>query len=121
MVIDGKEYLTVEHWFHSQKFTDPILQDQIRRTSTAASAKRLGKTRDPSFRNDWDTYREEVMSQGLKAKFTQNSDLSNKLLATGFLQLIEQSPWDSYWGSGRSGHGKNRMGALLMSLRKELS
>lgn len=120
-ILDGKEYPTVEHWFQSQKFTNPILQEKIRLASTAASAKKLGTTRDPSFHADWDTLRDSIMLQGLRAKFSQNIVLANKLLSTGTLLLIEDSLWDSYWGSGRSGTGKNRMGELLMNVRRELS
>ena len=121
MIIHGKEYLTVEHWFQSQKFTNPELQEQIRLAPTPAKAKSLGKKRDPTFRNDWDSIREEIMYQGLKAKFDQNIFLYTKLLGTAKLELKEDAPWDSYWGTGKTGKGKNRMGILLMKLRSELS
>ena len=121
MIIDGKEYLTVEHWFQSQKFTNPELQEKIRLCSSAAKAKKLGRTRDSTFKSHWDAIKEEILFEGLKAKFTQNSVLQTLLLKTGSEELIEHSPWDSYWGSGRLGKGKNRMGYLLMKLRSELS
>jgi ribA/ribD-fused uncharacterized protein len=121
MIIDGKEYLTVEHWFQSQKFTNPMLQEQIRLAPTPMKAKVLGKKRDPSFHSDWDSLREEIMYKGLQAKFDQNIVLYNKLLGTGTFELKEDSSWDSYWGTGRTGKGKNRMGSLLMKLRSELS
>ena len=121
MLVDGKEYTTVEHWFQSQKFTDPALQERIRLISTPASARRLGKTRDPSFRSEWDTIKEDVMYKGLKAKFDQNIFLYTELLKTGSLELKEDSSWDSYWGLGRTGNGKNRLGVLVMKLRTEFS
>jgi len=118
--VQGKLYPTVEHWFQSQKFTDPIFQEKIRLASSPSKAKTLGKTRDPSFDETWNTRREDVMNEGLRAKFDQHSELKEKLLETGTALLQEQSPWDSYWGTGRSGTGKNRMGYLLMQLRTEL-
>ena len=121
MIVQEKEYPTVEHWFQSQKFTNTELQEKIRTCTTASQAKKLGRTRDQSFRSDWDFVKEEILFEGLKAKFTQNSLLHNLLLKTGEEELIENSPWDSYWGSGRTGKGKNRMGALLMKLRSEFS
>jgi ribA/ribD-fused uncharacterized protein len=121
MIIQGKEYLTVEHWFQSQKFTDSEVQEKIRLAPTPASAKALGKKRHPSFRSDWDSLREDIMMEGIRAKFDQNIVLYGNLLKTGTAELKEQSPWDSYWGTGRSGNGKNRMGVLLMKLRAELS
>jgi len=121
MIIDGKEYLTVEHWFQSQKFTNRDRQEFIRQCSSPFEAKKLGSQRDPSFRSDWTTFRDEVMRKGLRAKFEQNSNLRDRLLGTGSLELKEDAPWDSYWGTGRSGNGRNQMGKLLMELRTELS
>ena len=121
IILQEKEYATVEHWFQSQKFTNSELQEKIRTCSTPSQAKKLGRMRDPSFKSNWDSVKEEILFQGLKAKFEQNIILQNLLLKTGSEQLIEQSPWDSYWGSGRTGKGKNRMGYLLMKLRSELS
>jgi N-glycosidase YbiA len=121
MIVQEKEYPTVEHWFQSQKFTNLELQEKIRTCPTASHAKKLGRTRDVSFLTNWDSVKEQVLYEGLKAKFTQNILLHNLLLKTGSEELIEQSPWDSYWGSGRTGKGQNRMGHLLMKLRSELS
>jgi ribA/ribD-fused uncharacterized protein len=120
-VIQGKEYPTVEHWFQSQKFSNPELQERVRTAPTAAQAKKVGRTRDASFLENWDSVKETILYEGLKAKFDQNIVLQNLLLKTDSEELIEQSPWDSYWGSGRTGKGKNRMGFLLMKLRSELS
>jgi ribA/ribD-fused uncharacterized protein len=121
MTIEGNDYLTVEHWFQSQKFTDVALQEKIRTAPTAPKAKQLGRTKDLTFRSNWDSVKEDILYKGLKAKFEQNPILQTLLLKTGSEQLIEQSPWDSYWGSGKTGNGKNRMGELLMKLRTELS
>ena len=121
MTLDEKEYLTVEHWFQSQKFTDSLLQEKIRVASTPTQAKRLGRTRDESFLSNWDEIKEDIMLKGLRAKFTQNIVLQNSLLKTGSTLLEEDASWDSYWGVGRSGKGKNRMGYLLMKVRDELS
>jgi N-glycosidase YbiA len=121
IILQEKEYPTVEHWFQSQKFTTPELQERIRLSASPAHAKKLGRTRHSSFKSNWDAVKEDILFEGLKAKFTQNSLLQNLLLKTGSDELIEHSPWDSYWGSGRTGKGKNRMGQLLMKLRSELS
>jgi hypothetical protein len=121
MNLDNKEYPTVEHWFQSQKFTDPALQEKIRLCGTPTQAKRLGRTRDASFLSNWEEIKEEVMLNGLRAKFHQNIVLQNQLLKTGSALLEENASWDSYWGIGKSEKGKNRMGYLLMKVRDELS
>jgi len=121
MTLDNKEYLTVEHWFQSQKFANPALQEKIRLCGTPTQAKRLGRTRDSSFLSNWDEIKEEIMLKGLRAKFAQNIVLENLLLKTGSTRLEEDASWDSYWGIGKSGKGKNRMGYLLMKVRDGLS
>jgi N-glycosidase YbiA len=117
-VLDDHTWATVEHYFHAQKFPgDESLFTKIRTANSANAAKRLGKTRSPHFRTDWNEVRESIMEKALKAKFEQNSHLATLLKSTGTAILKERSPWDSYWGTGRTGKGQNRMGALLMQLR----
>lgn len=118
--LHGNVYPTVEHWFQSRKFSNPEYQETIRTAPTPSKAKFLGKQRDPSFDPSWNTKREDIMREGLRAKFHQHPDLLHLLLQTGDAYLQEYAPWDSYWGSGRTGTGKNRMGYLLMQLRSEL-
>ena len=57
------------------------------------------------------------MYRALIAKFTQHAYLMRLLLETGKRKLVERSPYDSYWGDGPDGNGKNRLGELLMKLR----
>ena len=100
-------HCTVEHYFQAQKFHDPILQETIRTAATAASAKKLGRTRSPHFRTDWEAVKEEIMLE----------QLGDLLKSTGTITLKEKAFWDGYWGTGRTGNGKNRMGVLLEQVR----
>lgn len=61
------------------------------------------------------------MREALLAKFTQHALLGAELLATGDALLVEHSKKDRYWGDGGDGSGRNRLGALLMSVREELT
>ncbi len=54
------------------------------------------------------------------AKFLQHSDLKEILLNTGDSHLIENAPWDSYWGIGKDGNGKNMLGKTLMKVRNDI-
>ena len=120
-IIDGVQYPTVEHYFQEQKFPrDSVLQDKIRNAATPQKAKMLGKTKTVHFREDWELVKEEIMLKALLAKFNQNPVLSDLLKSTNNAILKEKSPWDSYWGTGRYGKGKNRMGVLLMMTRSTL-
>ena len=117
MLLDGKEWPTVEHYFQAQKFsTNPEYQEKIRAAPQPAKAKSLGASRDYPIRNDWDQYREEVMKKALKAKFEQNPNLMKLLKSTQGKALVEDTN-DSFWGQGRNKKGKNRLGLLLMELR----
>lgn len=120
--VEGQVWPTVEHWFQGAEFItgDPELAERIRGCVSAAAAKKLGRTRSAGFRSDWNTVREEIMLQGLRLKFATGSELAGRLVATGSAELKEKAAWDSYWGSGRTGKGRNRMGALLMKVREEL-
>ncbi len=60
------------------------------------------------------------MYEAAKAKFTQHDDLRELLLKTGDAKLIEHTENDCYWGDGGDGSGKNRLGHILMRVRKEL-
>ena len=83
------------------------------------------KSRDPRYsqwrRNDWEEVKEEIMFKALQAKFTQHDKLKQLLVGTKNRQLVERSPYDSYWGDGGDGSGKNRLGVLLMRLRDDLN
>jgi ribA/ribD-fused uncharacterized protein len=64
--------------------------------------------------------KDDVMRRALRAKFEQNPELREQLLATGEAHLIEHTATDSYWGDGGDGSGLNRLGELLMELRAQL-
>lgn len=70
-------------------------------------------------RADWYKVREKIMLEVLRAKFKQNGDLMELLLATGNAYLVENSSHNSFWADGGDGTGKNRLGNLLMQIRGE--
>jgi hypothetical protein len=119
MTINGRTYPTNEHFFQSQKFVGTDYEDYIIQLGTPAKTAKEGKRRDFPLRPDWETVKEEVMLTGLRAKFS-DPVLAKRLLATGNKELIENSPYDFYWGCGANGTGKNRLGVLLMQVREEL-
>lgn len=118
MVIDSKEYATVEHYFQASKAITEMGHENVRTCPTPGEAKRCGRM--ITCRSDWEEVKEAVMLKGLRAKFTQNPELAQKLLDTGEAALIEGNDWgDVYWGVCE-GSGKNRLGKLLMKVRQEL-
>jgi ribA/ribD-fused uncharacterized protein len=116
--LDGACWPTVEHYFQAQKFpSHPDYQERIRLARTPRDAKRLGRSRQVPLRADWEAVKDDVMRQALRAKFLAHPELTALLLATGERELVENAPTDYYWGRGRTGTGKNRLGSLLMELR----
>ena len=62
------------------------------------------------------------MEEIVRAKFTQNQDMKQQLLATGNLVLEEGNGWhDTFWGVDlKTGEGENHLGRILMQVREEL-
>jgi ribA/ribD-fused uncharacterized protein len=119
---DGVRWPTVEHYFQAQKFIGDACAEHRERIRTAASpkhAKTLGQSRKHPIRPDWDSVKEDVMRHALRRKF-ERPELRALLLGTKNRPLVESSPHDRYWGAGKDGSGRNRLGALLMELRTEL-
>ena len=65
MIIDSKEYATVEHYFQSMKHTGTDLEEKIRLASTPLKAKELAWTRE--LPPDWPEIKEDVMLRALRA------------------------------------------------------
>ena len=118
--LDGKYWPTSEHYFQAQKFAGTEHEEAVRKCKTAREAANLGRSRKLPLRRDWESVKEEVMLEALRAKFTQHEDLKAILLGTGDALLVEHTTNDSYWGDGGDGSGKNRLGQLLMKVREEL-
>ncbi len=117
--LNGHKWRTMEHYFQAMKFEGTPQFDRILDSGSPKQAKDLGQSRATPIRADWDEVKESIMLTGLRAKFL-NSDLKVLLVGTGKKKLIENSPYDKYWGIGPNGKGKNRLGVLLMQLREEL-
>lgn len=113
---------TVEHAFHAAKTYNIYEQIDILAAHTPGQAKRLG--RQCTLRPDWEKVKDDVMRTFLCKKFAI-PELRDKLLATGDATLIEGTTWhDNYWGvcscDKCGGRGRNKLGELLMEIRKEL-
>lgn len=114
---EGISYRNTEAVFQAQKCSDLKDRKQFSDLNPSA-AKKLG--RRVSLRPDWENVKINLMYQIVKAKFVQNPDLADKLIATGDEYLEEGNNWgDRIWGTV-NGVGANNLGKILMTVRSEL-
>lgn len=118
--LDGKRWPTTEHFYQAQKFSDPNLRDEIRKTASPGRVKRLANKYRAAIRSDWDAVKDEVMYRAVRRKFELHAELRALLLATGDEEIIEDAPNDHYWGEGRDGTGQNKLGRIIERVRAEL-
>ncbi len=118
VLYEGETWKTTEHAFQAMKTIDLKEREEIRKAPSPGVAKRLG--RKVKMREDWEKIKDDVMYQIVLQKFKQNKDLRNALVQTGDALLIEGNSWgDFYWGMCR-GEGQNKLGHILMQVRKEM-
>lgn len=146
--IGTKHYESVEHYYQSQKYTStcPEFEEQIILASTPHQSKMMSRqilqykanwqkkineqirkcqqkwnhSRPIPCDPKWEEIKDDIMKKGLRAKFSQHIEIQCLLKDTGNAYLFENSPIDYYWGCGKDGTGKNKLGYMLMELRQEL-
>ena len=125
-MIDGHNWSTTEHYFQAQKFNLPGEDYQsyfaeVRDAENPLKAKKLGgKKSKMKCRADWEAVKMGIMYDCVLQKFKQNESLRQMLLSTGKAALIENSPWDSFWGCGKKKDGLNHLGRILERVRDAL-
>lgn len=117
------QYATVEHAFQAWKSLERKDRQMIMLLPTPTLAKRAG--RQVKLRPDWEQIKEQTMRHLVWQKFSRHNHLRQQLLATGRAQLIEGNDWgDVTWGcvwQNGKWAGHNKLGLILMEVRKELS
>lgn len=113
-------------------FNDADTATKILGTDNVAKIKSLGREIKHFDEDVWTKNREQIIEQGLFAKFSQNPDLKSKLLDTGNEIIAECAVKDRIWGIGLSMQDDNRLdtfkwkglnllGKCLMKIRERLS
>lgn len=131
--VDGHRYNCMEQYMMSEKarlFKDKEMLIAILGESDQAKIKAYGrqvKGFDPEI---WHKHCIDIVFKGNYAKFTQNEDLKQYLLATGDKVLVEASPTDTIWGIGmratakakdhRNWRGQNLLGYTLTRVKQQI-
>nr|CAD2200638.1 unnamed protein product [Meloidogyne enterolobii] len=132
----GINFTTMEKYFTWQKaryFADFEIAEHILQLQNPDQITRIGH-RIRGFKSDeWNKVRDKIMYMGLWAKFTQNVQLFKQLRETGNALIAEATEVNKYWTCGiwssdlhrlsdpSSWDGENKLGDLLMELRKEIN
>ncbi len=109
-----------EHFYQAHKTKDKKFRAKIINAVDGAKAKYWGSAKSGCpIVEDFDSKRAVIMRQAIRFQFHQNPLLLRWLQETGKATLIEEAPWDDYFGTGRDGNGKNVHGKLLMEFRDD--
>lgn len=133
-IMSGIGFSSVEQYMMYQKavcFNDLAIASKIMKTDDVAVIKSLGRAVSGYDDIVWSGIRENIVYDGLLAKFTQNNNLREQLLETGDCVLAECAVKDLIWGIGLSmkdpdrfdtekWRGRNLLGHLLMKVREQL-
>lgn len=121
---ENRMYPTVEHAYQAQKTTQEEKRQKVAALITPGEAKKFGENlkRLGKIRPDWsDDLRIQHMTALVRRKFSlSNLELSQKLLATGDIELIEGNTWDDTFFGVCNGEGENHLGKIIMATRTTL-
>lgn len=133
--VAGYSYFAMEQYIAHQKaltFGDLEIAQKVIASFDFEELKALGRQVRNYDNTVWNGIRQIVVYEGLLAKFGQNPELKQKLLATGGALLAEAEEYDSIWGIGLSmedernqdlhaWEGQNLLGYALMQVRQKLA
>lgn len=134
-IIEDIKYNCVEQYMMAQKailFKDATSLQLIMNTSDPEKQKALGRKVLNYNDTIWRTHKYPVVAKACFAKFDQNFDIQQVLLATNPLIIVEASPYDAQWGIGLGADhpdvinpglwkGENLLGLALMDARARLT
>ena len=115
------KFPTLEHGYHYKKFDEsyPDIAALVLAAPSPWAAKQIEREHGNKRREDWEDIKVSIMTELLRAKVAQNQDVKDCLQKTGKKAIIENSPWDGFWGIGENGKGQNQIGKILMMIRDE--
>ena len=132
--LDGIHYTSMEQYIMYQKcivFGDKKSADAVLATNDTGKQQEIGRNAAGYIGKVWEGMRQVVALRGLYAKFSQNTELCQKLMDTGDAYLVECARKDVTWACGRTldsdeKHyadkwlGQNILGFALMEVRAGL-
>ena len=132
--VDGIRFTSAEQYIMYQKcvlFGDTTAAREVLETDDPALQQAIGRDAGGYVDRVWAGMRQIIAIRALRAKFSLNKDLKEKLLATGDAILVECAKSDPHWACGiglyddrrldaKNWPGKNLLGFALMEVREQL-
>lgn len=123
IIWQNKIWPTSEALYQAFKFNNVEIRESIRLASTPKSCKVIAykhiRESPEMLVPKWDYIKLDMMRVVLRLKYEQHEIVRNKLKESGNAELIEASPFDSFWGYGSDQKGLNWLGKLWMELRSK--
>lgn len=116
----GVLYMTSEHAYHSERFSDLVMKEAIKNMRSAHDAYTYAQVNKHLQVENWNNIKLSVMKELLQAKVAQHPYVKKKLLESGDKELVEDSWRDGFWGWGPNKDGENHLGKLWMEVREEV-
>ena len=116
----GILYPTSEHAYHSAKFDQPEIKEEIRKARSPLEVVELARRYEAKRKKNWEKIKLDIMYEILKEKIGQHKEMYDALITTGNEEIVEDNPNNNFWGNGKDKKGENQMGKTLMKLRQEL-
>ena len=131
---DGITYNCCEQYMMYKKaklFRDSDIAEKILAEPEPSNQQKLGREVSGYNSEIWNENKFGIVWYGNYLKFSQHSDLAERLISTGNKVLAEASPYDLVWGVGYAAEsdeildsenwrGENLLGKVLMSVRSAL-
>lgn len=120
IIVNGEEYKTVDHAYHAAKFDDPKIKLKIIGANSPLMAKKVANDFSHLQKQLTQKDKVQIMRNLNSIKAKQHKEVSDALIKSGDAEIIEDNPFDSFWGTGPDGNGRNEMGKIWMEIRKQM-
>ena len=88
----GRRWPTSEHYFQAQKFAGTEHEEAVRLAKSPMVAARMGRSRERPLRSDWETSKDAIMREALRAIERYDGTSSTQPLASAPTVRVKTKP-----------------------------